>query len=393
MTHTLRIFILRQLASILSFVFFLFPLSLAGAEKSIQHDGYLDVDYFPESYCTLSGSAFRMEFFEKAGTFKIYGVSSDGKEKPLLSGADYADTSGFLLRVGDLVYRLNKDKRVLRELRRLEKSVQLSYTIGDDLRLIVDFSPCSSREDSKADIIKVTSYMINLTGTNHDVGVKGIFDTCLGEASSVHFHTDAGTKIRNERVFYTEDMHRERAVLSSDGDFTFQFVLDGLKITPVSYIGFANVDELYRMSWESPFRKGRGFTNARSYDNSALLVCWPDFELLPDEKKETTFYIAVASNGEMPAGLAYVDRLPFENQKTDELPEPNKEIAAEPVSEKRTDVDFILPPIKDYQLDAGYIQDLIDRIDALQSAKNVDHKTVSRLNAELDAILEKLRRR
>ena len=55
-------------------------------------------------------------------------------------------------------------------------------------------------------------------------------------------------------------------------------------------------------------------------------------------------------------------------------------------------MDFIIPPIKDYQLDPGYIQDLIDRIDALQSSEHVDQKTISHLNAELDAILEKLRR-
>ncbi|MBR1722057.1 MAG: hypothetical protein IJ727_06195 [Treponema sp.] len=393
MTHTLRIFILRRLTAILLFVLFVFSSLSAESEKDILHDGYLGVDYSPESYSTLSGTTFRMEFFGKSGTFKIYGVSGEGKEKPLLSGADYADTSGFLLRVGGVVYRLNKDKRVLRELRRLDESVQLSYTVDDALRLIVDFSSCSSHEDSKSDVIKVTSYVINLTGDSHDVGLKGIFDTCLGEVSSVHFHTDAGTKIRNERSFSMEDMHRERAVISSDGDFTFQFVLDGLKVTPVSYIGFANVDELYRMSWEAPFRKGRGFTNARSYDNSAMLICWPDIELLPDEKSESTFYIAVASDGEMPSGLAYVDKLPLENQKPRVESGSGNEISPEPASEKRTDVDFIVPPIKDYQLDAGYIQDLIDRIDALQSAKNVDHKTVSRLNAELDAILEKLRRR
>ena len=59
--------------------------------------------------------------------------------------------------------------------------------------------------------------------------------------------------------------------------------------------------------------------------------------------------------------------------------------------DKRTDVEFIVKNIRDYQLDPVYIQDLIDRIDALQSEKKVDRKKVAQLNAELDAILERLR--
>ena len=74
-----------------------------------------------------------------------------------------------------------------------------------------------------------------------------------------------------------------------------------------------------------------------------------------------------------------------------------QEVQAEAVKQtenpvRRTDVEFIVPPIKDYQLDPEYIQQLIDKIDALQSSKEVNKTEIMRLNAELDAILEKLRR-
>ena len=69
-----------------------------------------------------------------------------------------------------------------------------------------------------------------------------------------------------------------------------------------------------------------------------------------------------------------------------------KEVVKKENADKRTNVEFIVPPIRDYQLDPEYIQQLIDKIDSLQSSKDVNKKEIMRLNAELDAILEKLRR-
>ena len=73
--------------------------------------------------------------------------------------------------------------------------------------------------------------------------------------------------------------------------------------------------------------------------------------------------------------------------------EPVKDNKAE-VPVEKPDFEFIVPPVSDAQLDPEYVQDLIDRINSLQSDPDlVDHEEVSRLNAELDAILLKLRQR
>ncbi len=355
------------------------------------HDGFFDADYCLETYYVLSDSLIRVELFGKSGTFNIYCLSAEEKEKPLFSCSDLSDSTGFLLKVDETVYRLNKDKRVHRELRHFENGAQLVYTTDANVRFIIDFSFEASLEDKPADIIKISTYVINLSNTTHWIGLKGIFDTSCGEVAAVHFTTDAGSRIRNECAFSEKDIVKERTVVSSDGIVSFQFVLDGRIVSPVDSVIFANVDELYRMNWDPLIRKGRGFTNNRSYDNSALMIKWPGFTSEADTKTENTFYIAVADNGESPRGLFHVDKLPKTNdsdsEKQNKEPEPKS-----PNRDKRTGVDFIIPPIRDYQLDPAYIQDLIDKIDALQSSDNVDQKTISRLNAELDAILEKLRR-
>ena len=326
------------------------------------HDGFFDADYCLETYYVLSDNLIRVELFGKSGTFNIYCLSAEEKEKPLFSCSDLSDSTGFLLKVDETVYRLNKDKCVHRELRHFENGAQLVYTTDANVRFIIDFSFEASLEDKPADIIKISTYVINLSNTTHWIGLKGIFDTSCGEVAAVHFTTDAGSRIRNECAFSEKDIVKERTVVSSDGIVSFQFVLDGRIVSPVDSVIVANVDELYRMNWDPLIRKGRGFTN-----------------------------IAVADNGESPRGLFHVDKLPKTNdsdsEKQDKEPEPKS-----PNRDKRTGVDFIIPPIRDYQLDPAYIQDLIDKIDALQSSDNVDQKTISRLNAELDAILEKLRR-
>lgn len=373
------------------------------------YDGFLDIKYHLETYYSFSSEFLRVELFGKTGTFNVYYVPKNGMDVPLFSSVDLFSSTSFFLNVDEQVYRLNKSNLVRRELRRLQNGAQLVYTTDDDARLIVDFSLAASRAENPEDIIQIKLYVINMGTVRHEVDLKGIFDTVCGEVSSVHFTTNRGTKIRNELCFSREELEKERSVVSSNGIVSFQFVLDGAEIPPVESVSFANVDELYRMDWNARIRKGRGFTNNRAYDNSAVMIDWPSEVLSPNGKSEKVFFIAVAAN-EYPRGLYYVDGIPsaavsdsgvgFSDplktktekanpQKTQETPVPPK---ASKNQDKRTDVEFIVPPIKDYQLDPEYIQGLIDRIDALQSSKDINQKELRKLNAELDAILEKLRR-
>lgn len=369
------------------------------------YDEILDVKYHLESSYILEGKFLRMEFFRKPGTFSIFCMPEDGGTVPLLATHDLSASTCFLMKLDEKVYHLGKSPRVLRELRRLSDGAQLVYSFENGIRLIADFSFEASRESKPEDIIKIQIYVLNLGKETHSVDLKGIFDTICGEVSSVHFTTEKRSKIRFETRYTNADLHSERTVISANDKAYFQFVLDSLNVTPVESVTLANIDELYKMDWDSGFRKGRGFSNIRGYDDSGIMIDWPEFMLLPDEKAVFTFYIAAASSDEYPLGLTYADGilvldkkqqddsalLDFNNQNLDPAQdELQKEKTVN--SDKRTDVEFVVPPVKDYQLDSGYIQDLIDKIDRLQSSKNVDKKELLKLNAELDAILEKLRR-
>lgn len=392
---------------VLFFLFFAHFLAFS-ADSVEQTDTFLNVAYSNETYYQLASKAVRVEFLGKTGTFNIFrtvpknpenknpDVKTDFKQIALFSDADNCLSTGFLLKIDGEIYHLTATNRIQKELRRLQNSAQLVYTLGHKIRFIVDFSLISSKTDLPEDIICVKMYTISLDRQPHEVAIKGIFDTTAGEGSSVHFSTSKGTKVRGETIFSASEVERERDLISADDRTTFQFVLDGNGVSPVKSVIIANIDQLYKMNWTPIVRKGRGFTNIRGYDDSGVMIDWAEFIVQGEQNALHTFYIATATNDELPRGLYYIDGI--ENAlKEEEIPPKKEEPPAVPPKkenpDKRTDVDFVVPSIKDYQLDPEYIQNLIDRIDALQSSKNVDQKELKKLNGELDAILEKLRQR
>lgn len=370
------------------------------------YDGVLGIKYHLANTYELVSDFLRMEFYQKPGTFSIYCMPEGCLDVPLLATNDLSSSTAFFMKLDDRIYNLNSSNRVRRELRRLSDGAQLVYSFDNGVRLIADFSFLKSRESMPADIIRVRLYVLNLGKSSHTVDLKGVFDTVCGEGNSVHFTTEAKRKVRNETRFSYADLKEERTVYSSSDNASFQFVLDGPNVSPVEMVTLANRDEILKMGWDYGFRKGRGFTNIRGYDDSAIMIDWPDFVLPADGKTEFTFYIAASGPDEYPLGITYADGiLEIEKSRQDtalllDFKEPDKNTEVQPNAPesqgenegKRTDVEFIVPPIKDYQLDSAYIQDLIDKIDKLQSSKDVDKKELKHLNAELDAILEKLRR-
>ena len=395
------------------------------SKTKYKHDSFLNLDYTAVSSSSLADGLLKLELYKNPGTFNIYCTPKDGFKSSLLTTYDFFASSGFLLKVDEKVYNLVDSKRVKKELRALVGGgEQLAYKVGKEALFVVDFSLIKSSADSLSDIVKIRLYTINLDTVPHLFDVKGIFDTVCGEGSSVHFMTEKRTKIRYETQFSGLQMKSERTVISSNGATSFQFVLDGNTVTPIEAVTFANIDELHRMDWYSGLRRGRGFSNIRGYDDSGLMLDWNEFRLQPYQKNEITFYVAVAGSVESPRGLLYVDGLPSakenkvvevepkktepkdaKEEKTEKIEkpvteaevkktEPEAKVEAPPVvpSEKKADVEFIVPTIKDYQLDPDYIKELIDKIDSLQSSKDIDKQEIMRLNAELDAILEKLGR-
>ncbi len=100
----------------------------------------------------------------------------------------------------------------------------------------------------------------------------------------------------------------------------------------------------------------------------------------------------ISSNGRKCDTLKYVDFVETDSTKKVEKTEPAASFDVQ--GSKKADVDFIVQNVTEKQLDFEYIQNLINRIDALESTDtDVDRNELRQLNSELDAILAALRKR
>jgi hypothetical protein len=161
-----------------------------------------------------------------------------------------------------------------------------------------------------------------------------------------------------------------------------------------------------------------------SYNNSALAVNWPEMYIDSLNTESCTFYISVATDGNIPAGKKFLTALEigktaFPNSEVvlenvqpkkapvpeateltekeiEEAKKPAETIVTEiPVDQGRREKEEIKQEIvvSKEQLDPQYIQDLLDHIAALENEEGaVDSEEIKRLNAELDAIFDELRK-
>lgn len=370
---------------------------LAAKEKARQKtDKYLGTVYVPQKKYELSKGNIKLSFRAGTGTFSLYAFDSQKKQIPLFNQYSDSISTSFFAKVGGTVYRLNKDAAVKKELRKTSSGAQLVYTITGKAQIAVDFEVISSILGKKEDMVKITVYSTNLLGDPQEISVKAVVDTILGEGTDFHFISTAGLKIASERQLLS--VKKDRSIISTDGKSSFQVLLDGKSVSTPEQVSFAGVRSLLEGPWVPVIVEGRSFNSAVSYNNSALSVNWAGKKLKTGETSSVVFYFASGVDGAMPNGLSFVDYV-LENEKTD------KDIADEKTLEdseqkkietgeiKKPDIDFIIPPLTQEQLDPVYVQNLINRINALQSDPAlVDRSEIRLLNAELDLIMEKIRR-
>lgn len=353
--------------------------------KREQTDKYLGVVYTPERSCELKSGKVRVVLTGNTGSFNIYAIDAKNREIPVLAEADGFRSTYFSVLVGKDEYRLNREARVSSQVRKRDEGAQIAYRLEKDLQIILDFSTLASVAGEADDVVKVTVYTTNLTKNRQVLALKAVFDTVLGENLDYHFVTATGKKIPAERQIANFD--KDTYFISTNEKVTAQFLLAGKSIPEPQVVSFANKDIIANSMWTPVVREERGFSTALSYSNSAMCVNWPYYSVESGETTSFTFYICIATEGDAPKGEQFLASLTDDAKTVETFAGANNLVVRKP------DVDFVVAPITEYQLDPEYIQKLIDRINSLNSDPNlVDRTEVRQLNAELDAILDKLRR-
>lgn len=246
---------------------------------------------------------FRVELHDKAGTFTLSVLDSNSdKFKPILNPLDNSSGTLLYLKAGSKVYPLSKLGGVPVIQNMTESSATITYNIKNIAEVNLIFSFVSSETGTfteTADLVVVDVLVKNISKKTRVYSLRGVFDTFLGENSSVHFSTNTMKALNSEALF--NSMYNDKWIKSSDGNNSIKFLLDGDTITRPASVVVANRDVLSVDSWEPKIVPGRGFNSLFSLNNSAVGITWSSYKIAPQKLFGIRFYISGATNLEEPA--------------------------------------------------------------------------------------------
>ncbi len=274
-------------------------------QKKDKYTGWI---YIPESKFTISNGNIKIYMNGRTGCFGLYALPENLHPIPLLVNYDSYSSSYFSVKIGNKIYRLNRENGVKTEARRTPYGAQMAYTINSKAQIVVDFSFMPSiASSSRVDMLRVTIYSINIGKHLQSYAIKGVFDTLLGENTQSHFSTATERKINSERQFL--DMTDQLWIRSSDETTSIQFLLCGKGISNPRAVTLANKDIISNQGWIPTAQENKSFSSVLSYNNSALAVNWKTAYLDPLKADIITFYISVETDGNIPAGKKFLASL------------------------------------------------------------------------------------
>lgn len=321
---------------------------------------------------------------EYSGSVSLYGKSKkNGKFISLIDNNNYSVTSGLYLKIDDVFRKLERTYDINVFVDNIENGVLVSYEIKNQALVEMRFTTFTSNISLKDDCIKVNVSIKNLSDTTNYYSLKAVFDTLLGEASKNHFFTAKINPLNTEQLFDT--MNTQKYIASTNGFDTVGFLFYGNNMSNPEKIYVGNRDTLIQNTWTPAIVENKIFDSINSFNNSAFSVFWREVELAPLNKSSVTFFISTSS-----------DRKAFPLEKSFPASVLTLGPALEEDSAIYTDsygVTYTVSVHTDEQLDPEYIADLLNRINNFEiNEDNSNRDEIKKLNAELDAILQKVQR-
>ncbi len=370
---------------------------------------------------------YRVVLHDKSGTFSIYMENSKtSKYVPILNSLDSSSGTRLYLKAGSFVHVLSKNAGIPVSQYLTDTGFHIEYTIKNLALVTLNFTFVSSEDGvlgEFADVIIADIYVTNTSGKTDSFALKAVFDTVLGESVARHFTTKTFPVVNEEMAF--SSMYADPWIRTSDGTNSMQFLLDGDTITRPLSVTLANRDLLLTDVWNPTLIPGRGFNSLFSFNNSAVCIHWNSYRISPKLQSAIRFYITAASNEQTPAdtsssffsggkaaeisteimtvqemAIEEIIEPPVVYEVTGKTPVDDKGSFQQPEKEPVDDVSVqdtnpyeYTKPITQEQLDPAYIEALLAKIEGFESdSTDIDREEILRLNAELDAILEYLRR-
>ncbi|MCX7030280.1 MAG: hypothetical protein NTU62_09190 [Spirochaetes bacterium] len=244
----------------------------------------------------------KLTLHEGIGRFSLAGLTqaSGASYTPLLVAQDPRSSMVSLL-VSDRVIRLGESSDFLEVVEKTATGARFSWA-SKQLVVTETFSFIGVPGSDVASGVRVDLQVANVSEQALSVAVRYLFDTWLGEASSVHFRTDtvAGltrelTVTKDERPAYWVSPLADNA----EG-FGFQCMLSGEGVTVPDRVVFANWKRLSDSAWSYTTSTARTFSQAPYSMNDSAVGQYYDSRPIPRGESLT---ITLALGRASPSGL------------------------------------------------------------------------------------------
>lgn len=332
----------------------------------------------------LQNGNLKMILHEYSGSVSLYGKSNkNGKFISLIDNSNYSVNSGFYLDIDGITRKLERTYDINVVTNSSDYGLSVIFEIKNQAEVEIIFSTFASSTSSSADSVKVVASVKNLSDEIHEYSLKAVFDTLLGEATNNHFFTATINPVK--AVTTIDSMANHKYVASSNGYDTVAFLLAGQTISSPEKVFLASRDNLLKTQWIENTKDGSVFDSINTYNNSALGILWRTVELAPFSKSSFAFYIVTSTNKKA---------FPLEKSFPSTILELNNpEDVNTSTYVDSYGVTYTVGTYSDAQLDPEYIANLLNRVHSLEIESDGSNRDeIKKLNAELEAILKKIKR-
>ncbi|HOQ93306.1 MAG TPA: hypothetical protein PKW26_06775 [Treponemataceae bacterium] len=336
-------------------------------------------------------------------THSLYFIDAQTEKMiPVFDTIDASSNNRFYLQTDLMMYSLTKSSGVIGSQQFTENGFQVLYEITDLATILFDyvFSASPGRNTDDFDLLSLSVQIVNKAKKTQNFALKAVFDTHLGEKTQTHFSTQLEPIIKTEMNF--SRLVEEAWIKSSDGLRSIQFNFPESVSFP-SFARLANKDFVLAQTWDINGLTGRSFNSVYSYNNSAVALYWAAQKTDPEKTALFQLSLSFAQDSLNPYRVLSI-KTETQNISDPTLEKPSldttiieeKSGLEEPLDDLSVQAEnpyAYTKSITSDQLDKAYIEALLAKIEALENEDtSLDRTELLKLNAELDAILEFLRK-
>jgi cell division septation protein DedD len=244
----------------------------------------------------------KLTLHEGIGRFSLAGLgqASGASFTPLLVAQDPRSSMVSIL-VSDRVIRLGESSDFLEAVENTATGARFTWT-SKQLVVTETFSFIGAPGSDVASGVRVDLQVTNVSEQDLAVAVRYLFDTWLGEASSVHFRTDTVAGLTRELTITKDERPAYWVSPLADNaeGFGFQCMLSGEGVTVPDRVVFANWKRLSDSAWSYTTSAARTFSQAPYSMNDSAVGQYYDSQPIPRGGNIT---VTLALGRASPSGL------------------------------------------------------------------------------------------